>query len=164
MIRDIICVRQSCLFKFLKAKKSISGIPLKPLSINLNHSTSWCSCFPFCSQMIYIQRYFSHNWPQGEQLVSFCSPWIMFKCLMFQTWVDLCIMSATLTQYTVSVQGNPHYHREDKASCASVHSSQLDLRALVWSKIIIPEACRHLCLYDPVAGRVYRDSETQTQF
>lgn len=51
-----------------------------------------------------------------------------------------------------SLQGHPHHLRKAEASRAPVHTSKLDLCALVWSKVLLPEACRHLSLYDHLAG------------
>lgn len=54
--------------------------------------------------------------------------------------------------FKYSLQGHPHHLRKAEASRASVHPSKLDLCALVWSKVLLPEACRHLSLYDHLAG------------
>lgn len=55
----------------------------------------------------------------------------------------------------VSVQRNPHDHGKNKASCAPVHSSQLDLCSLVWPKVLFPEAGGDLRLYDLMAGPAF---------
>lgn len=51
-----------------------------------------------------------------------------------------------------SLQGNPFHHRKNKASRAPVHPSELDVCAVVWSKVLLSETSWNLSFYDPLAG------------
>lgn len=107
--------------------------------------------FSFFSLYIHGSRRFFKTPPKSKEFKSIrsCCQKIYdaSRFMIPESWI--------LIMCTYSVQGNPQYHREDKASRAPVHPGQLDLCALVWPKVLFPEARRHLSLHDPLAGIVF---------